>query len=42
MSNSVSEPRRTAAAVGAPRGAGSKTPKQGKTMLGAEAVVASL
>ncbi|MFR5195140.1 MAG: thiamine pyrophosphate-binding protein [Eggerthella lenta] len=28
--------------AGAPRGPGSKTPKQGKTMKGAEAVVASL
>ena len=28
--------------AGAPRGLGSKTPKQGKTMKGAEAVVASL
>ncbi len=34
--------RRNAASVGAPRGLGSKTPKQGKRMLGAEAVVASL
>ncbi|MCI9130125.1 MAG: biosynthetic-type acetolactate synthase large subunit [Eggerthellaceae bacterium] len=34
--------KRTAASVGAPRGAGSKTEKQGRTMLGAEAVVASL
>lgn len=34
--------RRNAASVGAPRGLGSKTPKQGKEMLGAEAVVASL
>ncbi len=33
---------RTAAAMGAPRGLGSKTPKQGKRMLGAEALVASL
>ena len=31
-----------AAAAGAPRGLGSKTPKQGKTMIGAQAVVASL
>lgn len=42
MSNPTLEPRRTAAAMGAPRGAGSKTEKQGKEMLGAEAVVASL
>ncbi len=34
--------RRNAATEGAPRGLGSKTPKQGKTMLGAEAVIASL
>ncbi len=32
----------SAAAVGAPRGLGSRTAKQGKTMIGAEAVVASL
>ena len=29
---------RTAAAMGAPRGLGSKTPKQGKRMLGAEEI----
>ena len=34
--------KRTAASVGAPRGLGSKTAKQGRTMFGAEAVVASL
>lgn len=34
--------RRNAATLGAPRGAGSRTPKQGATMLGAEAVIASL
>lgn len=34
--------RRSAASVGAPRGKGSKTAKQGKTMLGAEAIIASL
>lgn len=34
--------RRSAASVGAPRGLGSKTPKQGKEMLGAEAIIASL
>lgn len=34
--------KRNAATEGAPRGLGSKTPKQGKTMLGAEAVIASL
>ena len=34
--------RRSAASVGAPRGLGSQTAKQGKTMLGAEAIVASL
>lgn len=34
--------RRTAQSEGAPRGAGSKTAKQGKTMLGAEAIIASL
>ncbi len=33
---------RTAARMGAPRGAGSHTPKQGREMLGAEAIVASL
>ncbi len=33
---------RTAARMGAPRGAGSRTPKQGQEMLGAEAIVASL
>ena len=31
-----------ALSAGAPRGLGSKTPKQGKTMIGAQAVVASL
>lgn len=36
------EPRRTASSVGAPRGLGSKTEKQGKKMLGAEAIIASL
>lgn len=35
-------PKRTAASVGAPRGGGSHTSKQGKRMLGAEAVIASL
>ena len=34
--------RRNAASQGAPRGLGSKTAKQGRTMLGAEAVIASL
>lgn len=34
--------RRNAATLGAPRGLGEKSPKQGKTMLGAEAVIASL
>nr|WP_296009372.1 biosynthetic-type acetolactate synthase large subunit [uncultured Adlercreutzia sp.] len=34
--------RRNAATLGAPRGAGSRTPKQGATMLGAEAAIASL
>lgn len=38
---SISE-KRSAASVGAPRGAGSKTAKQGCRMLGAEAVIASL
>lgn len=38
----ASAPKRSAAIVGAPRGLGSKTPKQGKRMLGAEAVIASL
>ena len=36
------KPGATAAAVGAPRGLGSKNPKQGHTMTGAQAVVASL
>ena len=36
------KPGATAAAVGASRGLGSKTPKQGTTMTGAQAVVASL
>ncbi|WP_449314613.1 biosynthetic-type acetolactate synthase large subunit [Rubneribacter sp.] len=35
-------PGATAAAVGAPRGLGSRTDKQGRQMIGAEAVVASL
>ncbi len=35
-------PRRTAASIGAPQGLGARTPKQGKRMLGAEAVIASL
>lgn len=35
-------PKRNATLMGAPRGQGSNTPKQGKTMLGAEAVIASL
>lgn len=34
--------KRTAGSVGAPRGLGSRTEKQGERMLGAEAVVASL
>lgn len=34
--------KRNAATEGAPRGLGSKTAKQGRTMLGAEAVIASL
>ncbi|WP_165252214.1 biosynthetic-type acetolactate synthase large subunit [Adlercreutzia sp. ZJ304] len=34
--------RRSAASVGAPKGMGSKTAKQGKKMLGAEAIIASL
>ncbi|MEC4272342.1 biosynthetic-type acetolactate synthase large subunit [Adlercreutzia sp. R25] len=34
--------RRNAATLGAPRGAGSHTAKQGKAMLGAEALIASL
>lgn len=43
MTHSEADPaQRTAAAMGAPRGLGSKTPKQGKRMLGAEALVASL
>ena len=33
---------RTAASMGAPRGLGSKGPKQGKAMLGAEALIAAL
>ena len=35
-------PKRTAASVGACRGLGSKTAKQGKTMTGAQAIIASL
>lgn len=42
MSENHAGARRTAAQVGAARGLGSKTPKQGKVMLGAEAIVASL
>lgn len=42
MTDEEKKTRRNAANVGAPRGLGSKTPKQGKQMLGAEAVVASL
>lgn len=34
--------KRNAATMGAPRGLGSKTPKQGKEMLGSEAIIASL
>ncbi len=34
--------KRNAALMGAPRGGGSHTPKQGREMLGAEAIVASL
>lgn len=34
--------RRNAATMGAPRGLGSKTAKQGKEMLGSEAIIASL
>ena len=34
--------KRNAASVGAPRGLGSATDKQGKEMIGAEAVIASL
>lgn len=39
---SAAEPLATAASVGAPRGLGSRGPKQGQAMTGAEAVVASL
>lgn len=42
MTQNEKKPRRNAATMGAPRGLGSKTPKQGQEMLGAEAVVASL
>ena len=42
MSQPDKKQRRNAASVGAPKGLGSKTDKQGKEMLGAEAVVASL
>lgn len=43
-SHAADQPRgaRNAATLGAPRGLGSKTAKQGKTMLAAQAVVASL
>lgn len=34
--------KRNATTMGAPRGLGSKTPKQGKEMLGSEAIIASL
>jgi len=36
------QPRRSAALMGAARGLGSKTKHQGKTMLGAQAIIASL
>ena len=39
---SAPQARRNAATQGAPRGAGSRTAKQGRAMLGAEAVIASL
>ncbi len=42
MTEGETRQRRNAATIGAPRGLGSKTPKQGATMLGAEAIVASL
>ncbi len=42
MTDEEKKIRRNAASVGAPRGLGSRTPKQGRQMLGAEAVVASL
>ncbi|MDO4182255.1 MAG: biosynthetic-type acetolactate synthase large subunit [Coriobacteriia bacterium] len=42
MNESSKEIKRTAALMGAPRGLGSHTAKQGQTMLGAEAVIASL
>lgn len=42
MTDEGKKMHRNAASMGAPRGLGSKTPKQGKQMLGAEAVVASL
>ncbi|MDO4502101.1 MAG: biosynthetic-type acetolactate synthase large subunit [Coriobacteriia bacterium] len=38
----LTETKRTAAVMGASRGLGSKTPKQGKVMRGAEAIIASL
>ncbi|MCD8315832.1 MAG: acetolactate synthase large subunit, partial [Eggerthellaceae bacterium] len=41
-SKGTDAPKRSAKSVGAPRGLGSHTPKQGKKMLGAEAIVASL
>ena len=42
MAKKEEKQRRNAASVGAPKGSGSNSPKQGKEMLGAEAVVASL
>lgn len=42
MSETVKKTTATKAQPGACRGLGSKTPKQGKTMLGAQAVIASL
>lgn len=42
ITEGAAEVRRTAAIMGAPRGLGSKTAKQGQRMLGAEAIVASL
>ena len=42
MSDPIVQTKRTASIMGAARGLGAHTEKQGKTMLGAEAVIASL
>lgn len=42
LDGAIEKPRRTAELMGRSRGLGSKTSKQGKTMLGAQAIIASL